>query len=129
MRKITSLLLAFIISFLVGCEDESELNISSKDLVQTTWTGVESVYSNEDVIGNTNFILQFLTQSEGTYIFVDDSGEPYGNGKFWYKIDRQIMTFEGAIVGNWTIMENSKDQIVLQEYRPQKSILVLKRKY
>lgn len=128
MNKFLSIIFLIICSIsIISCDSNDEPNIEMKptDLLQTTWYGVDNAYNDNQVIGKTNFILEFLTESTGTYIFVNENGEPYGNGNFQYKIDGRIITFSGAIVGNWTIIEKSNKSITLQSFLPEKHIIIL----
>ena len=126
-KPITLLIIATLVLFMSSCDDKEEptLSLSPSDLVQTTWYGTD----NDQETGTINFILEFLSSSNGTYIFVDEKGQPYGNGSFKYQIKGKIISFSGAIVGDWTIIERTDQRIVLQAFLPQKHIMSLLKKY
>lgn len=128
MYKLLSIIILIIYSIsIISCDsnDEPNIEMNPSDLLQTTWFGVDNAYKDDQVVSKTDFILEFLTESTGTYIFVNENGEPYGNGNFQYKIDGRIITFSGAIVGNWTIIEKSNKSITLQSFLPEKHIIIL----
>ena len=130
-KPITLLIIAILVLLLSSCDNKEEptLYLSPSDLVQTTWYGSETSFDNDQETGTINFILEFLSSSNGTYIFVDEKGDPYGNGSFKYQIKGKIISFSGAIVGDWTIIERSDQRIVLQAFLPQKHIMSLSKIY
>lgn len=130
-KPIILLIIATLVLFLSSCDDKEEptLSLSPSDLVQTSWYGTDTSFDNNQETGTINFILEFLSSSNGTYIFVDEKGDPYGNGSFKYQIKGKIISFSGAIVGDWTIIERNNQRIVLQAFRPQKHIMYLTKMY
>ena len=79
-KPITLLIIATLVLFMSSCDDQEEptLSLSPSDLVQTTWYGTDTSFDNDQETGTINFILEFLSSSNGTYIFVDEKGQPYG---------------------------------------------------
>ena len=94
-KPITLLIIATLVLFMSSCDDKEEptLSLSPSDLVQTTWYGTDTSFDNDQETGTINFILEFLSSSNGTYIFVDEKGQPYGNGSFKYQIKGKLYLF------------------------------------
>ena len=58
------------------------------------------------------------------------SGDPATVKAVYYQNDgRKIIFDNSALVGSWTIMEKSKNRIVLQAYLPQEYKVILTKKY
>ena len=65
-----------------------------------------------------------------SYINGEGSGDPATVNAVYYQIDgRKIIFKNSALVGSWTIMEKSKNRIVLQAYLPQEYKVILTKKY
>lgn len=120
MDKLINFSLITILLVLISSCNDEEGPLSPSDLVQTTWYGTDTSFDNYQETGQTKFILEFLSYPNGTYIFVDENGNPYGNGSFKYQIKGNIISFSGAIVGDWTIIERNNNKIILQTFIPQK---------
>ena len=117
-----------------GCSNvengEVEVVLTAQELIQSTWNGCITRYDKDETVGHKEFfIVQFLTESEGKYINGEGSGYPSEVDKLFYQINNRIITFRHSIVGEWTIMEKTKNQIILQAYLPQKHVMILDRKY
>lgn len=127
MNKLISFI-AIIVSLLsVSCSHDDEPKFGSQDLIHTTWMGKDVCYEDGEEIASTQFIAEFLTESEGRYIDCDEDGNPIGDGHFKYNIDGDMITFNGAIEGNWTIIERTKNDITLRAFRPQEHKMYLTR--
>lgn len=64
------------------------------------------------------------------YINGEGSGDPATVNEVYYQIDgRKIIFKNSALVGSWTIMEKSKNRIVLQAYSPQMYRAVFVKKF
>ena len=75
-------------------------------------------------------IIEFNSAVEGMYINGEGSGDPATVNAVYYQIDgRKIIFKNSALVGSWTIMEKSKNRIVLQAYLPQEYKVILTKKY
>lgn len=116
MNKLISFIAIVVALLSVSCSNDDEPTFGSKDLIHTTWSGKDVCYEDGQEIASVSFIATFLTESEGKYVFVDENGNPTGDGHFTYNIDGDMMTFNGAIVGNWTIIERTKDTIILRAF-------------
>ena len=121
------LLITIIVGLLTVSCSHDEPTFGSSDLIHTTWSGTDVCYEDGDEIASVSFIVTFLTESEGKYIFVDENGSPTGDGHFTYNIDGNMITFNGAIVGNWTIIERTKDTIILRAFLPKEHKMYLNR--
>ena len=127
MNKLISFVAIVVALLSVSCSNDDEPTFGSKDLIHTTWSGKDVCYEDGQEIASVSFIVTFLTESEGKYIFVDENGSPTGDGHFTYNIDGDMMTFNGAIVGNWTIIERTKDTIILRAFLPKEHKMYLNR--
>lgn len=127
MNKLISFFAIAVMLLSVSCSHDDEPAFGSKDLLHTTWKGKDVCYEDGQEIASIQFIVQFLTESEGKYIFVDENGNPTGDGHFTYNIDGDMITFNGAIVGNWTIIERTKKAITLRAFLPQEHKMYLTR--
>ena len=127
MNKLISFIAIVVALLSVSCSHDDEPTMGSKDLIHTTWSGKDVCYEDGQEIASVSFIVTFLTESEGKYIFVDENGNPTGDGHFTYSIDGDMMTFNGAIVGNWTIIERTKDTIILRAFLPKEHKMYLNR--
>ena len=67
--------------------------------------------------------MQFLNKESGKCIpaYGDDSYE----GSFRYSIVKDMITFNGSIVGNWTVVERTDKKMVLQAFLPNEFTMVL----
>lgn len=126
MNKLISFIAIVVALLSVSCSNDDEPTFGSKDLIHTTWLGKDVCYEDGQEIASVSFIVTFLTESEGKYIFVDENGSPTGDGHFTYNIDGDMITFNGAIVGNWTIIERTKDNIILRAFLPKEHKMYLK---
>lgn len=125
MNKLISFFAIAVMLLSVSCSHDDEPAFGSKDLLHTTWKGKDVCYEDGQEIASIQFIVQFLTESEGKYIFVDENGNPTGDGHFTYNIDGDMITFNGAIVGNWTIIERTTNTITLLALQPEEHKIYL----
>ncbi len=131
MKKIVDyMIVAFVMLFaLQSCsnDDEPKQELTAEYLEATTWDAQlsGSAYPNHTPI-TAHFIMQFLSLKSGKCIpaYDDDSYE----GSFTYSITKNMITFNGAFVGNWTVIERTKNKMVLQAFMPNEFIMVLTRK-
>lgn len=127
MNKLISFIAIVFALLSVSCSHDDEPAFDNKDLLHTTWKGNDVCYENGEEIASTQFIVEFLTESEGRYIDCDEDGNPTGDGHFKYNIDGDMITFNGAIEGNWTIIERTKNAITLRAFRPKEHKIFLNR--
>lgn len=104
--------------------DEPKPELSGEYLEATTWDAelTGEAYPNHTPI-SAHFVMQFLTKESGKCVpaYGDDSYE----GEFTYNITKEMITFNGSMVGNWTVMEQTNSKMVLQSFLPYKFVLVL----
>lgn len=118
---------------MASCSDEnndSEPTLTASELLQTTWNACVCDYDadRKEVVHEEYLIVEFLTETQGKSINGEGSGDPSAVWDLYYYIDDRIITFEdSALIGNWTVIEKSKNRIVLQSYRPEKSVATLTR--
>ena len=127
MNKLILFITIVVMLLSVSCSHDDEPAFGSKDLLYTTWRGKDVCYEDGQETASIQFIVQFLTESGGKYIYVDDEGNPTGDGHFSYNIDGDMITFNGAIVGSWTIIECTKDTITLLAFLPKEHKIYLHR--
>ena len=129
MKKATYLLLVSLILLLSSCDkDDDTVSVSGESLAQTTWKATYTFYNSfENSEYVYHYVLQFSTESSGTYADQDDAHASLKN--FGYSIDKKIMNFRGFYSGDWTIMDASEGRITLQGYFPERCVLLLEKLY
>ena len=133
--KLWSMILLLSIGLLASCSDDdndTEPTLTASELLQTTWNACVCDYDadGKEVVNEEYLIVEFLTETQGKSINAEGSGDPSSVWDLYYYIDGRIITFESsALVGNWTVIEKSKNSIVLQSYRPEKSVATLTKLY
>lgn len=133
--KLWSMILLLSIGLLASCSDDdndTEPTLTASELLQTTWNACVCDYDadGKEVVNEEYLIVEFLTETQGKSINGESSGDPSAVWDLYYCIDGRIITFKNsALVGNWTVIEKSKNRIVLQSYRPEKSVATLTKLY
>lgn len=111
--------------FVAACSDkEPEIELTGEYLEATTWDAQidGSTYPSGYPLSD-HFVMQFLTKKTGKCI--PSYGETDYQGEFIYYITKDMITFNGSIVGNWTVKERTKSKIILQSFLPNEHTLVL----
>lgn len=126
------LLISFLLPaglFLAACSDDQDcgLQLGPQDLAQTTWNGRDVCYEGETPIGTTSFIVEFRTETSGRYIYLDQEGVPSDSNSLTYNIQGQQISFSGAIVGTWTVIERTRSAITLRAFQPKEHRLFLEK--
>ncbi len=105
-------------------DDEPKIELTGEYLEATTWDAQlkGSTYPSGYPLSD-HFVIQFLTKDIGKCI--PAYGETDYEGSFIYSIIKDMITFNGSIVGNWTLKEHSKSKMVLQSFQPYEFTLVL----
>ena len=123
----------FVILFLAiastSCSNNNDFRFDSESLKQTTWEGVNLVTDGDKILRTINIEMQFFDTQNGQYILREDGfgTEVY---EFNYSIEGKIMNIEdGPIFSKRTILEFSKDKMVLEALNSYKSTLTLNRRY
>ena len=133
--KLWSMILLLSIGLLASCSDDDndfDPTLTASELLQTTWNACVCDYDadGKEVVHEEYLIVEFLTETQGKSINGEGSGGPSAVWDLSYYIDGRVITFESsALVGNWTVIEKSKNSIVLQSYRPEKSVATLTKLY
>ena len=70
--------------------------------------------------------MQFLTKDNGKCI--PAYGDTDYEGSFTYSITKDMILFNGSLTGYWTMIGQTKSQIVLQSFQPYEFKLVLTKK-
>lgn len=123
----------FVILFLAiastSCSNNNDFRFDSESLKQTTWEGVNLVTDGDKILRTINIEMQFFNTQNGQYILREDGfgTEVY---EFNYSIEGKIMNIEdGPLFSKRTILEFSKDKMVLEALNSYKSTLTLNRRY
>ncbi|GGJ81646.1 hypothetical protein H8788_22060 [Parabacteroides faecis] len=123
----------FVILFLAiastSCSNNNDFRFDSESLKQTTWEGVNLVTDGDKILRTINIEMQFFDTQNGQYILREDGfgTEVY---EFNYSIEGKIMNIEdGPLFSKRTILEFSKDKMVLEALNSYKSTLTLNRRY
>lgn len=123
----------FVILFLAiastSCSNNNDFRFDSESLKQTTWEGVNLVTDGDKILRTINIEMQFFDTQNGQYILREDGfgTEVY---EFNYSIEGKIMNIEdGPLFSKRTILEFSKDKMVLEALSSYKSTLTLNRRY
>ena len=109
MNKLITLILFLACIFMTACnnDDEPKMKFTGEYLEATTWDAQlnGSAYPNHTPISS-HFVIQFLTKQSGKSIpaYGDESYE----GSFTYNISKNMITFNGSIVGNWTVIDQNR---------------------
>lgn len=126
MKKLSVIFMVIGCLIMVACsnDDEPKSGITSDYLEATMWDAelTGSAYPNHTPI-SAHFVMTFLNKESGKCIpaYDDDSYE----GSFVYSVNKDMITFNGSITGNWFVVKRTKTQIVLRAYLPNEFNLVL----
>lgn len=110
-----------------GDDNEPKIEFSGEYLEATTWDAVltGSTYPDQEPIAS-HFVMQFLTKESGKSI--PTYGDSDYEGSFTYHITKQMITFNGSLTGNWSVVEQTPTILVLQSFQPYEFNLVLTKK-
>ncbi len=126
MNKLIILFLFIACILMTACsnDDEPKIELTGEYLEATTWDA--QLDGSTDPSGyplSDHFVMQFLTKDSGKCI--PSYGDTAYDGQFTYSITKDMITFNGSIVGNWTVKERNKSKMVLQSFQPNEFTLVL----
>lgn len=133
--KFWCMVLLLSMGLLTSCSDDnndSEPTLIASELLQTTWEACVCDYDAEGkaIVNEEYLIVEFLTETRGKSINGEGSGYPSMTDDLHYQIDGRMLSFaNSALVGVWTVIEKSKNKIILQAYRPEKSVATLTKQY
>ena len=79
--KLWSMILLLSIGLLASCSDDdndTEPTLTASELLQTTWNACVCDYDadGKEVVNDEYLIVEFLTETQGTSINVEGSGDP-----------------------------------------------------
>ena len=107
-----------------GIDEESEIELSTEILEQTTWKATLTVYYSSGKEDTYHCMLQFLTEKDGKYVDLDDKS--YGN--FTYSIDRKLFSFRNFYYsGEYIVTKATENNIVLQNYYPERVVIIMEK--
>lgn len=126
--KMNKFLLPFLLIaclFVTACSDDDEqsLILNGDYLEATTWDATIDAKSEDGSVYSNHFIMEFLSKDQG--VCKDTYNENGHEGNFKYSITKEMITFSGSIVGNWTVIEHKKDKIVMRAFLPHEEIMTL----
>ena len=124
MKRILLFVVTSLCLIFVGCNNDEKddvIALTPQELIQTTWDVELNRYAENGEVEHKEYgIIEFNSAVEGMYINGEGSGDPSTVNAVYYQIDeRKIIFKNSALVGSWTIIEKSRDRIVLQAYFPQ----------
>lgn len=118
------MLIACIMMSACSSDDELKLELTGEYLEATTWDAVlTDAQSSTQDSGSDHFVMQFLTKESGTCIAA--YGYSDYQGRFSYHITKDMLSFSGSMIGNWSVVEHSKTKMVLRSFQPTELNLVL----
>lgn len=126
MRFLKCALFCLTMLLAVGCEKDESFNVSPNNLTQTVWNAEVIDYDADDKeVTTEKFVVEFLVSKkgkchkEGSYIIEE----------FTYEVYKSMISFKGSdLMGSdWYITKESKEQIVLQRFIPNKTVMTLNR--
>ena len=117
------LFIACMIMTACGNDDEPKMELSGEYLEATTWDAEMTDTNYPSSSHQDHFVMQFLTKDSGKCIAT--YGDSDYSGNFTYHITKEMITFNGSLVGNWTVKEHTKTTIVLQSFQPKEVVLAL----
>lgn len=128
MKTLRNLLMCAVMLFAVGCDKEETFDVTPQTLAQTVWDAeIEYFDENGNATGNNSCIVEFLSETEGKYSQSDMNTVE----RFTYEVDRAIIVIDSGsytlLNGTWHIVEKSEQQILLQGYYPNKTVVTLNR--
>ena len=128
MNKLIIPFLFIACLFMTACgNDEPKPELTADYLEATTWdaqlTGL--TYPSSEPLSS-HFVMQFLTKDTGKCI--PAYGSDIFEGSFTYQITKEMITFNGSLTGNWSLIEKSNTKMVLQAFLPYEFNLVLAKK-
>ncbi len=128
MKTIITLFVFMFSAILSSCSDSDDFNFTGKSLKQTSWEGTELVTDGNEIIREISVIIRFITDNNGEYILKEDGTSEVYN--FKYSIEGKIMTIEdGPLFSKRTLLEYSKNKIILETESSYTSTLTIYRKY
>lgn len=104
------------------------LELSPCDLAQTTWRGNKEVFDGDRLLWRTDFIIEFVTASEGFRVDITEKGHE-GRYNFNYEIQGRKISFSGSFGKDWTVLEYTGNSMKLQAFLPQKQVMFLTKMY
>ncbi|WP_139822877.1 hypothetical protein [Massilibacteroides vaginae] len=130
MTFFKSLFLLSFTAIIFSCSNDDEaFKFNTESLYQTTWEGIELVTDGDEIIRTINVVMQFFTTDSGQYILKEE-GYSTGIYEFKYSIEGKIMDIkDGPLFSKRTLLDFSKDRIVLEAIGSYKVTLTLTRKY
>ena len=128
MKTIRNLLMCAVALLAVGCDKDDTFEVTPQTLAQTVWDAeIEYFDENGNATGNNSCIVEFLSETEGKYSEPDMTTVR----RFTYEVDRAIIVIDSGsytlLNGTWHIVEKSEQQILLQGYYPNKTVVTLNR--
>lgn len=128
MKKLLTPLFLMLCLLFTACgnDDEPKLELTPEYLEATTWDAqLTGTQTPTPTTISAHFIMQFITKKRGECIAAYDDSDFQGG--FDYSINKDMITFSGSLIGNWTVKEHTKNKMVLVSYQPKEWVIVLTR--
>lgn len=132
MKTIKLLFFVILSVVLISCsdDDDNHFRFNEESLKQTVWEGTFIETNDDEVaIETKKIVFQFYTTEKGQYI-INEEGHETVMWDFNYFIDDKIIKISnGSLLGNYTLLEFSKDKMILVILGTHKGTLSLNKKY
>lgn len=132
MKTIKLLFFVILSVVLISCsdDDDNHFRFNEESLKQTVWEGTFIETNDDEVaIETKKIVFQFYTTEKGQYI-INEEGHETVMWDFNYLIDDKIIKISnGSLLGNYTLLEFSKDKMILVILGTHKGTLSLNKKY
>lgn len=132
MKTIKLLFFVILSVVLISCsdDDDNHFRFNEESLKQTVWEGTFIETNDDEVaIETKKIVFQFYTTEKGQYI-INEEGHETVMWDFNYLIDDKIIKISnGSLLGNYTLLEFSKDKMTLVILGTHKGTLSLNKKY
>ncbi len=131
MKKflLISLCLFCTLAITTSCSNDDTVDTPSfvkGELFQTTWKGQQIIYDEQ---GNATSVDDFYVefQEEPTAYYIETGKEEDQRRYFKYKIEGKMLYASSEIYGHWTLIKKTKNEMILQAFLPEKSVMTLNR--
>lgn len=108
--------------------DEPSNKLIDIDLLHTSWTGKQIETLEDGKTQTINFIVLFSSEQEGVVTYLNSTGVPIQNFPIYYRIEGDILFLKGAFNGEYRIIKHSINEIEMEAYLPNHSLITLCKK-
>lgn len=108
--------------------DEPSNKLTDIDLLHTSWIGKQIETLEDGKTQTINFIVLFSSEQEGVVTYLNSTGVPIQNFPIYYRIEGDILFLKGAFNGEYRIIKHSINEIEMEAYLPNHSLITLCKK-